>query len=170
MKSTSRLLVLSFVLACTAGAISPSQAQEKEGPPNGYGARLGFGTGPDQFVAGAQALLGEKLRFFRLAPSIDLGWGDNVTTYMFNADLHFNMPLPNTRSNLYFGGGASLVAWDVSGTGDDTEVGGTILAGARLGTNGRTNYNVEARFGLGDIPDFRLLLGILFGSGKPPGT
>jgi hypothetical protein len=145
-----------------------ASAQERDtGPRNGYGIRAGFGLTPDQFVLGLQTLLGEKLRILRFAPSFDFGFGDNQTTYALNADFTLHVPLPSTRSQIYLGAGPALVVWNPDQGGADTEVGLNLIGGTRLATRGRTLYNVEVRFAVGDAPDFRLLLGVLFGSGRP---
>lgn len=162
----------SVLLCCAIGVLSVASSSADEaqrGPRNGYGIRAGGGFTPDQFVVGAQFLLGEKLRVLRLAPSFDLGFGDNVTTYIANVDFLLHSSLPGSRSQIYLGLGPALVVWDHKDTGADTEVGLSFVGGTRLATSGRTNYNVEARFGVGDAPDFRILLGIMFGSGRVPG-
>ena len=155
------------VLACLLLLAPESWAQERRGPRNGYGFRLGLGLQPDQFVVGAQALLGQRFKIFRLAPSFDVGWGNDVTTYVLNGDLELHLPLPISRSSLYLCAVAILVCLQFDGASNDTDVGVNLLGGLRLATNGRTNYLFEARFGIGDTPDFRLFAGILLGSGSP---
>lgn len=167
------ITLLALGLALAAGSAVPGRATAQEvspPPPKGYGARVGYGTGPDQFVIGAQALLGERLGFLRFAPSFDLGWGDDVTTYVFNGDLELHLGLPRTRSHFYLGAGVGVGAFD-SDVETDSGVGLNLSLGTRLATRGRANYNIEGRFGVGELPDFRLLVGMLFGIGTPaPGS
>lgn len=157
-----------IVCSCLLAGAGPVRAQQAEPDPrNGYGIRTGFGLDPDQYVAGVQALLGERFGILRFAPSADAGFGDDQSTYAFNADFTVPLPLPGSRSRLYAGAGPALVVWDPKDGGADTEIGFNLLAGTRMATHGRTMYNVEVRAGLGDAPDFRVLLGVLFGSGRP---
>lgn len=150
---------------------SPAGAQDDvavdRGPNLGFGVRTGLGLDPDQWVVGAQTVLGKTLGIFRMAPSFDVGFGSDLTTYALNLDLTLDGTLPGSRSQLYAGAGPAIVHWDASGAGGDLELGLNLLGGFRLATKGTTQYNLEARFGLSDAPDFRLLVGVLFGSGEP---
>ena len=161
MKRNTSWAALALALAWTVQAATPARAAI------GFGPRVGFGLQPDQFVVGAQTLLGRSLYIFRFAPSFDLGWGDNVTTYAFNGDFEFSLGIPSTRAHFYAGGGVGVTAWDFESSGSDTEVGLDLLGGARMGGRGSMEYTVEARFGIGDVPDFRLLFGVLLGTGEP---
>jgi hypothetical protein len=168
MRKIMFVTLLVLIVAATLFGVSAALAEDRDnGPRNGYGLRLGYGSGPEQFVAGAQALLGQEFKYLRLAPSFDVGWGDDMTTYVLNGDLEVHLGIPNTRSYLYGGAGAGLAVWDRDDADTDTEIGLNLLAGARLSTHGRTNFNLEARFGISDVPDFRILAGVLFGSGEP---
>ena len=160
MKRNTSRAVLALALAWTVQAATPAHAAY------GFGPRVGFGVEPDQFVVGAQTLLGRSLYIFRFAPSFDLGWGDDVTTYAFNGDFEFQLGVPSTRARFYVGGGVGVTTWDFESSGSDTEVGLDLLGGARLAGRGSMEYTVEARFGVGDIPDFRLMVGVLLGSGE----
>lgn len=151
--------------------VNSGQASEGEnpGPREGFGVRTGVGIDPDQWVIGAQSVLGQSLGIFRFAPSFDLGFGNDVTTYVLNVDFLLNGGLPRSRSQIYGGAGGALVGWSRGGRGsNDLEVGLNLLGGVRLPTKRSTQYTVEARVGLSDAPDFRFLVGILFGSGTPP--
>jgi len=158
-----------LVVALTSLAPAPATANDEDrGPRTGYGFRTGLGIDPDQWVVGAQTLLGSSLGVLRFAPSLDLGFGSSVTTYALNLDLLANGEFPGSRSEFYAGAGPTLVHWEFSGdTENDLELGLSLVGGLRLPTSGTTQYNVETRFGLSDAPDFRILAGILFGSGRP---
>jgi len=166
---TAHRIVGALALAAALHA-PPAGAQE---PGLGLGARMGFGIDPDQFVVGVQSLLGRSL-VFRFAPSFDLGLGDDATTYTFNGDFVFHLGVPKSRWRAYVGAGVGVAYWNfeeklgLAGSqsqpsADDTEIGVNVLGGVRRATEGWMNFNLEARFGLGDLPDFRLLVGVLFG-------
>lgn len=160
--------LLTFLIGFASPANAQDEAAVERGPNHGFGVRTGLGLDPDQWVIGAQAVLGRSLGIFRMSPSFDAGFGDGVSTYALNLDLTLNGTLPGSRSQLYAGAGPAIVHWDISGADEsDLEVGLNLLGGFRLATKGTTQYTLEARFGLSDAPDFRLLVGVLFGSGQP---
>lgn len=130
----------------------------------GFGPRLGYGVNPDQFLIGGQAIMGKMFKIARLAPSIDAGFGDHATVVTFNADLQLNLFQP-PGSNVKFYGllGPTLAYIDPEAGNSDTEVGITIGGGIKMPMGSSNMYNLEARIGTGDIPDFKLMLGIYFG-------
>lgn len=161
MKRLALIAALTFSVAI---AIAPAWADEDGG--RGFGVRLGLGLDPDQFVVGAQTDLGPIFSIARLTPSADLGVGNDVTTFAFNGDIIFRFFLPGSDVSFYGGGGPTLVYWDADAIDGDLEVGLSLVGGARLPMGGAHLYNLEARLGISDVPDFRLLLGILLGAGK----
>lgn len=161
------LALLVAALTCLLPASAAADNGETQGPRAGFGIRSGLGLDPDQWVVGAQALLGKHLGVLRFAPSFDAGFGDDVTTLALNLDLLADVDFPGSRSEFYAGAGPTMVHWAPSGGEGDLEVGLSLVGGVRLPTSGTTQYNLETRFGLSDTPDFRILVGILFGSGQP---
>lgn len=130
----------------------------------GAGARAGFSADPDQFVIGGQAVLGSVMPMIHLVPSVDLGFGNNVTVTALNIDLQYNFPsLPKVSPNLYVGAGPSIVRVNPDGGKSDTDVGLSLLAGLRIPMTGISYYNLEARFGMENVPDLKVLLGLMFG-------
>jgi hypothetical protein len=131
------------------------------------GLRAGFGINPDQVVVGAQGQLsGKKLKAFSLAPSVDFGFGDNITTICGNVDFLLDLPLPGSEGGFYAGLGPTLTYWDFKNIASDTEIGLSLVGGIRFGLGTKNAYNAEVRFGVGDVPDVRVLFGILFGARK----
>ncbi len=157
-----------FILVCVLGAIPYNVAypQDKEqSAKKAFGVRSGYGSGPDQFVLGAQATLGKTLKVLQLAPSIDIGFGDGMTSYLMNMDFRLlSLSPPKTSSRIYAGFGGSLAVYDQSAGGADTEIGVSLIAGVTLPMGGKNDYTLEVRAGHGDMPDFRILFGILMGS------
>jgi hypothetical protein len=128
----------------------------------GFGVRGGFGLDPDQFVVGAQFSLGKTLQIFRVVPSVDVGFGDNVTTIDFNGDFLVRLIVEDTSFGFYGGGGPTVAYVDVDGGDSQWELGLSLVVGVQTPIIPRRATNIEARFGVGDIPDFRLLLAIIF--------
>lgn len=132
-----------FVLAILATATTSALA--------GIGLQAGMSVDPDDFLIGLRFRshpLGES---FYLVPNVDAGFGD-ITMIAGNLDAHYHF---KTSSKLqpYLGGGASLVWYDFDG-GSNTEFGGSVLGGIMLSPK----LGLEAKLGLGDVPDWKFLL------------
>jgi hypothetical protein len=140
-------------------AARPSVAQETAEPTAhsglGFGAKAGFGIQPDQFVFGAQYSLGKSLGIFRVVPNAHLGVGDD-TTLDLNADFLLRLLVQDAGIGLYGGAAPTIVL------ADDTEFGGTAVVGVQLPLIKGRATNLEARFGIGHVPDFRLLGTVVF--------
>lgn len=153
MRYTARILLLTIVLL----SLSFSNANAQGGDAPGFGIRAGLGLNPDQFVAGAQFSIGKKAGIARIVPSVDLGFGDNLTSIVFNCDFLFRLRVEDTSFGLYGGGSPTLVLYDYEG-GSNWEFGVTVVAGVEINLIKGHPNNLELRLGIGDVPDFRLLL------------
>ena len=119
----------------------------------------------EQLVVGAFAVMGKLGPRARAVPSVDIGFGDNKTVTTLNLDLRWYLiSLPESGVKLYCSAGPTLALVSVNKAKNDSEFGLTLSAGARIPMRGAKRYNVEARFGFGDVPDFRIMFGILFGN------
>jgi hypothetical protein len=111
----------------------------------------GMSLDPDDFLVGLRwnKPLENNLS---LVPSVEAGFGD-VTMIAGNLDLHYQF---ETSSKLkpYAGGGMTLNWFDFDDE-SDTEFGGSILGGITLSPK----LYFEAKFGLGDVPDVKLVIG-----------
>ncbi|MGD8867249.1 MAG: hypothetical protein PVI01_06455 [Gemmatimonadales bacterium] len=156
---TGRKTWLALVIALGIGC---NDALAQEAPSGlGFGLRAGLGLDPDQFVVGGQFSLGKSLKIFRVVPSVDVGFGDNRTTIDFNGDFLVRLIVEGTSFGLYGGGGPTLAFIDRSGGDSNWEFGLSLVAGLQVPLIPKKATNLEARFGIGDIPDFRLLLAII---------
>jgi hypothetical protein len=163
----TRILVAAVLLLGIPMQASLGQSSDDGKLRPAFGLRAGYGTNPDQFVVGAQSVLGRAFKVMRLAASADAGFGDNMTTLLFNADLRMlSFSPPSSRSVFYTGAGASIALLDASNNGSDTEIGLNIIGGLELPLASRHAYNLEARIGFADMPDFRILFGVLLGGGR----
>lgn len=131
----------------------------------GVGFRAGFGLDPDQFVAGIQADAGRALEVGRIYPSADIGIGSDFTILTGNLDFVVSVSPPNARTSFYVGGGPTLAYIDHKATDGDVEIGVSLVGGMKFPMGTKNFYTLEARLGVGDIPDFRLLFGLAFGGG-----
>ena len=143
-----------FVLAVPAWA---QQSGGSSGGQSGFGLRAGFGLQPDQFVVGGQFAIQQRAGVFKIQPSVDLGFGDDLTTIMFNADFLGRLQLEGSNFSFYGGPGLGVLYADPKGTDGKWYAGLNLVLGASLPILKRQVGSFEARFGIGDIPDFRLL-------------
>jgi hypothetical protein len=160
-KSSQMLLSFSLLLACCSYVFAQQEKRQDQSSELGLGIRAGLGLEPDQFVIGAQFSLEKKLGIARVVPSIDLGFGDNVTTIILNADFLFRLKVEETGYGFYGGAGPTLSFWDFEKSNDEWKPGISAIAGVHLPLFPKHTTNLEARFGIGSIPDFRLLLAFI---------
>ncbi len=136
------------------------------GPAMSFGGRAGLSVNPDQFVIGLQGSWGNAAGPLDFAPSFDMGFGDNNTSYVFNADFQLPFSLPRSSARLYAGAGPTLAVFDHNNHTSNSELGLSLVGGVMLPMGATNAYNLEFRAGVGDIPDIRVLLGIAFGGGR----
>lgn len=140
----------------TAQATAPS-AEEPEGHSGlGFGLKAGIGFSPTQFVVGAQYSLGKGLGIFRVVPNVHFGFGD-ATTFDFNVDFLARVIAKDAGFGFYAGAAPTFTTWE-----GDSSFGFTVVAGTQLPILKGHGTNLEARFGTGDVPDFRILAAIVF--------
>ena len=152
----TRILVSTALLVAvaTTPALSQKPTNEPAAPHTsslGFGLKAGLGLNPDQFVIGAQYSLGKALGIFRIVPAIHVGFGD-VTTVDFNVDFLARLVTKDSGFGFYAGAAPTFI----TGDGFD-EFGITLIGGVQVPIIKNKATNIEARFGLGDLPDFRLL-------------
>ena len=152
-----RLLLLcafSAVFATAAGA---------EATVGGIGPRVGFSTSPDQIVFGGQAIIGEIAPQITFDPNLEFGFGDHQTVIAANFDMHYHFDIEGTAWRPYAGAGIGLnfIEFDNGPFNNDsnTEVGGNLIMGAGIPTQAGNRFFGELKFGLGDIPTLKLLVG-----------
>ena len=118
----------------------------------GLGFHLGASIDPDDFLIGVRFKSHPLAESIFIVPNVEVGFGD-VTMVNGNLDAYYSL---KTSSDLapYIGGGLTLAWYDFDG-GSDTEFGGSILGGVYI--NPKVFF--EAKLGLGDVPDWRLVVG-----------
>lgn len=157
-------LMISASLALIGVPTASSAGSSSSG--KSVGARAGFGINPDQFVIGVQAVLGRTMKIARIAPSVDIGLGDDVTVLAFNLDARLFLTPPGTATAFYCGIGPTIAVFDPKEGVGDTEIGLSVAPGLRFPLGSKHAYNAEVRFGIGDVPDLKIMVGVLFGGGS----
>ncbi len=149
-EAAMRTALLFLCLIMVAGAPG-AQADSALGP------RAGLNGGGDDLYLGVQMEFMAKFGAFSLVPSFDFGPGTDAPS-VANADFRlYVFPLPETGIRFYGGAGPSMM---LSG---DLELGLSLTLGLNIPMQESRRYNVEYRWGLGDIPDHKLGMAIMFG-------
>lgn len=135
-----------------------------------YGLRGGINMNPDQFNFGAHVDAGSLASRVRFQPSFELGLGNGVTLAAANFDAHYLFTARSFRP--YAGGGLGVNFIDVTsgigrGGGLNIEpvlnlVGGVEWGAPRPGSRAFRRYLLEARIGMGDTPELKLVAGFSF--------
>jgi hypothetical protein len=157
----SRKTILSCIIVC--GVVSYALTGNTARADDAIGFRVGGSASPDQFVIGGQAEFGRVFESARIAPSLDLGFGNDIMVTTANLDFRWYLiPLPETGLFFYGAAGPTVVVVSPDGGDSQTDIGLSLTAGVKIPMRGGNRYNLEARFGVGDIPDFKIMFGALF--------
>jgi hypothetical protein len=119
------------------------------------GLQAGAAIDPDMFLIGGRFRsqpLGDTS--ITMVPSIEFGIGDNVWMFAGNLDGHYDFKTDSQYAP-YIGAGLTLNWFDFDGGDGDLEFGGSILGGIQL----NEKFFFETKFGLGDVPDWKFILG-----------
>jgi hypothetical protein len=129
---------------------------------NNFGFRGGYDTDFEQALLGFQTELGKVIEIARFAPSVDYGFGNDLTTFAFNGDIRIFLTPPAASATIYGGAGLTVFLIEPKGGDTDTDWGLTLSGGVKFGAGKGRVYNLEGRFGIDDMPEFRILFGIFF--------
>ncbi len=147
----------------------PSSHSSSSGPMVTYwGPRLGLSSSPDQFVVGGQLDFREFTPGLSISPNLEFGVGDNATWTALNADLKHYFAVQGSTWRPYLGGGLSVNFWSynspIVGVPDasGTKTGLNVILGAAVPTHTGGRFFSEARLGVGDIPNLKVMAGYNF--------
>lgn len=151
-----------LVAGVLAAVLLPAAAQAGV---SHVGPRAGFTFDPDQFTFGGQMRVVGFAPNWSFNPNIELGFGDDLTIVALNADAQYHLALQNSNLTPYFGAGLGLnfISWDAPpgfrGDTSETELGMNIMVGLGFPMQSNNRFFTELRFGIGDIPDLKLMAG-----------
>lgn len=157
MRSSRQMLLALGVLALAATA--PVVAQEAEAKAHsglGFGVKGGIGFDPEQFVIGGQMSLGKALGFVRIVPNAHLGFGD-ATTFDLNVDFLARLIVEEKGFGIYGGVAPGWITYD-----GGSDFGLTGVVGTQLPIIQGKATNLEVRWSFTQMPDLRILLGLVF--------
>lgn len=132
----------------------------------GAGPRLGLSASPDQLVLGGQASLTVAPEW-TFDPSVELGFGDGETDFGVNFDGFYHARLTGSDWRPYFGGGLAINTASIDEPPplhdiSDTHLGINLVLGATVPSAAGHLWFGELRFGVGDVPNLKLIAGINF--------
>ena len=129
----------------------------------GVGGRVGATLDPDQVHLGIHLDLGELAERVRVQPSVEIGFGNDITLVAVNPEVVYLFK-KRGKWTPYGGGGLGLniVNRDLPHPGQDNtelEVGLNLLAGIETMVSNSTRLFFEGKLGVGDSPDFKATCG-----------
>jgi hypothetical protein len=147
------------LILCALCALLPAAALAQGAMETGIGPRVGVSVNPDQLLLGGQMIVGEIAPNLTFDPSLELGFGDNVTSVAMNFDVHYHFVVQNSKWRPYAGGGIGVGFFDFDNGGSETDVGANLVVGAGAPTKGGNRFFGELRIGLGDLADLKMVVG-----------
>jgi len=128
------------------------------------GIRGGLTVDPDQGHVGMHINAGNFAPKVRFQPSFEVGFGSDRVVGMIHVDAFYRFDASGWSPYLGGGLGIGIISHDRGrNDGDDdvnVEAGVNLVGGFEWGPTDK--YLLEARVGIGDIPDFKLTIGISF--------
>jgi hypothetical protein len=152
-----RYLVFAVLVLMTPVAATQASALE-------IGARAGYTADEtDQFHIGGHFTAAKPFLGFSLVPSLEIGFGDEVTLFAINGDLLYTFPeLATAEWSLYAGGGPALNLVKVDHGEDHEDFGLNAVGGVVRKLKSGNDLLLELRLGLEDSPDFKITAGLTF--------
>ena len=153
-----RLLALAFAALLVPAAAHATSSFTTWGP------HVGFSTDPSQVVLGGQLEMGNVAPQIDFVPSVDFGFGDNITLVSLNGDFRYRIAVSGSAWQPYAGAGVSVhfFSWDshwIGHSSSETLGGGSLLFGADVPTKSGNRFFVEGKVALGDGPTFKATAG-----------
>jgi opacity protein-like surface antigen len=133
----------------------------------GWGVRVGASADPDQVYGGVHFNLGEFAKDVRFRTTIEMGFGDDVTTLEALAEVHYVFSKVQVWTP-YVGGGIGLAYVNVDDNDNndddsDTEFAFAGMGGVETKLKSGAGFFIEGKVGFGDNdPDFKLGVGWSF--------
>lgn len=152
------------VIVGTIFCIAPAAEAQGDIGVRQVGIRGGLTIDPDQVHLGLHVNAGQFAPKVRFQPSFEIGFGSDRVVGAINIDALYTFEPRSWVPYLGGGLGVSLIHRDFgreAGDGDfDVGVGFNLIGGFEWGE--ASKYLLEARVGVGDIPDFKLTIGLNF--------
>jgi hypothetical protein len=143
-----------FALAAAACALVtaiPSDARAQA-----VGVRGGVSIDPNQFFFGLHYETVPLVDRVHFRPSLEVGFGDNVTLAALNFEGVYKYPISGTPWRVYAGAGPAINVYRNGGS--DARAGFNFLGGVE----NASGLMLEVKFGVIDSPEFKVAVGYIF--------
>jgi hypothetical protein len=161
---TARRLFSVFLLAAALGLVPAAAEAQSDIGVRRVGIRGGVTVDPDQGHIGVHVNAGNFAPKVRFQPSFEVGFGSDRVVGMIHVDAFYTFESSGWSPYLGGGLGIGIISRDRGrNDGDDdinVEAGVNLVGGFEWGAANK--YLLEARVGIGDIPDFKLTVGMNF--------
>jgi len=158
-----RLLAVALLITLAVMLPRPVEAQTDIGVRR-VGVRGGLTIDPDQGHVGMHVNAGTFAERVRFQPSFEVGFGSDRIVLAIHVDAFYHFDTEGWSPYLGGGLGVGVIGRDRGrNDGDDdvnVEAGVNLVGGFEWGEADK--YMLEARVGIGDIPDFKLTIGFNF--------
>lgn len=158
-----RVLSLAVIVG-TIFCVAPAAEAQNDIGVRQVGIRGGLTIGPDQVHAGLHVNAGQFAPKVRFQPSFEIGFGSDRVVGTINIDALYTFEPRSWVPYLGGGLGVSFIHRDSgreAGDGNfDVGAGLNLIGGFEWGE--ASKYLLEARVGVGGIPDFKLTVGLNF--------
>lgn len=157
-------MVAVLAVACSLAASGSASAQELGF--FGFGLRAGLSLDPDQAFVGVHVDLGQLAKQVYFRPNLELGSGDDQTVVAFNLAALYFFNSRWQRWEPYAGGEIGVNHREIERSSlpdvDDTEPAINAVFGIDTEMKSGDRLLFEAKLGLIEEPDFKLLVGWTF--------
>ena len=147
-----RSVFCSGMLACAALAVGTGTASAQ-----GPGVRAGVSVDPDQFYLGGHYETDELVEHLHLRPNLEVGFGDDLTTYAINIEAVYKFPIKNRRDTSFYAGGGPAIIIEDRDDDSDAKGGLNLLGGIEFG-----KFFFEVKGGVFDSPNLKVGIGYTF--------
>ena len=169
--------IIRTMIALFAVLLVPALAPAGDFGYNGWGPRVAVSSDPDQVVGGVQVDFGEFAPNVRLQPSVELGFGDDVTTLIANGMVAYYFPV-DAPVTPYAGGALTVAFYDFDsdckgygkkffgknedGCDTEIEIGPTAVGGVEWDLESGSRFLAELSVGFSDLPEVKITAGWTF--------
>jgi len=152
----------SFLALVILGTLLSAPAQAEGLSFRGWGPRVGLSLNPDQVFGGVHFNLGEIARNLRFQPNLEIGFGDDVFLVGGYFPAMWMFKSVEGSWTPYAGGELGFTYRDFDSGGSDTDVALNAVGGGELLMKNNNRFFVEAKVGLIEDPDLKVLAGWTF--------
>ncbi len=159
MRFTSSLLMSICLVTLVCVGLATAQSVSSR---HGVGPYMGFGSDPDQLIMGGQGVFGLAGSPVHFSPGLDFGFGDDLNVVTVNFDVTYDFVPSSSRVAFYVGAGPTVAFYSSDRFDNDSEMGLSLVTGAKFPTGAGNSFNLGIRAGMGDIPDIKMTAAYIF--------